>query len=189
MRSGWSEDDRFGERVRDIPQLLRGKNTPEAAHQLRRMVSETGLWRVLLLARQTAATAAQSLHAPLAALQLGALSEQSRQRRWVTDEGRLLALALEVLGRFQHVLRQPNGLSAALWNRSEVSRAKAEWWPCWEEDLSDVLAAFLRQDIGGCRVVVNREVQIHVQVWPAAAPTSRSRYRLRQGRATTRSDW
>ncbi|MEV0581143.1 HEAT repeat domain-containing protein [Streptomyces sp. NPDC050392] len=159
-RSGWIGEDHFGELIRSIPPLLQARNTPQAAHQLRRLASQTGLWRLRNLAQQTATAAARSLHAPVTPPQLRALAEQSHQRRWVTDEGHLLALVLEALGRFQHVLRRPNGLSIALWNRSESSAAQAEWWPCWEEDLSDILAAFLLQDIGGYRVVVNREVQL-----------------------------
>ncbi|MGW0875278.1 NACHT domain-containing protein [Streptomyces sp. NPDC002740] len=159
FRSGWIGEDHFGELIRSIPHLLQAKNTPQAAHQLCRLASQTGLWRLRLFARQTATAAAQSLHTPVTPPQLRALAE-SHQRRWVTDEGHLLALVLEALSRFQHALRRPNGLSIALWNRSESSAAQAEWWPCWEEDLSDILAAFLLQDIGGYRVVINREVQL-----------------------------
>ncbi|MFF3326419.1 hypothetical protein [Streptomyces sp. NPDC002889] len=160
LRSGWSGDDHFGELIRSIPPLLEAKNTPQAAHQLRRMATQTELWRLRHLARRTALAAAESLHTPVTPPQLRALAEQSQQRRWVTDEGHLLALVLEALGRFQYALHRPNGLSIALWNRSEASAARAEWWPCWEEDLSDILAVFLVQDIGGHRVVVNREVQL-----------------------------
>ncbi|WP_028961289.1 hypothetical protein [Streptomyces sp. UNC401CLCol] len=160
LRSGWIGEDHFGELLRSIPPLLQAKNTPQAAHQLRRLATQTGLWRTRHMARQTATAAAQSLHVPVTPLQLRALAEQSNQRRWVTDEGHLLALVLEALGRFQHALHRPNGLRIALWNRSESSAAKAEWWPCWEEDLSDILATFILQDIGGYRVVVNREVQL-----------------------------
>ncbi|WP_143670056.1 NACHT domain-containing NTPase [Streptomyces sp. Ag109_G2-15] len=160
LRSGWIAEDHFGELLRSIPPLLQAKNTPQAAHQLRRLAAQTGLWRMRHMARQTATAAAQSLHVPVTPPQLRALAEQSKQRRWVTDEGHLLALVLEALGRFQHALSRPNGLRIALWNRSESSAAKAEWWPCWEEDLSDILAAFILQDIGGYRVVVNREVQL-----------------------------
>ncbi|MFE6699187.1 hypothetical protein [Streptomyces sp. NPDC057718] len=160
LRSGWSSDDRFGELIRSIPSLLEAKNTPQAAHQLHRLATQTGLWRLRRLARRTALAAAQAQHAPVTPSQLQALAQQSHQRRWVTDEGHLLALVLEALDRFQFTLRRPNGLSIALWNRSDASAAKAEWWPCWEEDLSDILAVFLMQDIGGHRVVVNREVQL-----------------------------
>ncbi|MGW4198858.1 NACHT domain-containing protein [Streptomyces sp. NPDC005004] len=160
LRAGWTDDDRFGELLRSIPQLIQAKSTTKAAHQLCRMASETGLWRLRLHARETAVAAARSVHVPLTAPQLRALSEQSRERRWVTDESHLLALVLESLDRFQNVLRRPNGLSVALWNRTEASPAQAEWWPCWEEDFSDIVAAFLLQDIGGARVVVNREVQL-----------------------------
>ncbi|MFJ2008332.1 hypothetical protein [Streptomyces chartreusis] len=160
LRSGWSGEYYFGELIRSIPSLLEAKNTPQAAHQLRRMAIHTGLWRLRHQARRTALAAAQARHTPTTPPQLRALAEQSQQRRWVTDEGHLLALVLEALDRFQHALHRPNGLSIALWNRSEASAVRAEWWPCWEEDLSDILAVFLMQDIGGHRVVVNREVQL-----------------------------
>ncbi|MFF8574012.1 NACHT domain-containing protein [Streptomyces sp. CA-100214] len=160
LRSGWSDEDHFGELIRSIPPLLEAKKTRQAAHQLRRLATQTGMWRLRHLARRTATSAAQTRHAPVKPPQLRALAEQSQQRRWVTDEGHLLALVLEALERFQDALRRPNGLSIALWNRSESSAAKAQWWPCWEEDLSDILAVFLLQDIGGHRVVVNREVQL-----------------------------
>ncbi|MCC9690160.1 hypothetical protein ACFY83_34750 [Streptomyces althioticus] len=160
LRSGWAGDDHFGELLRGIPPLLQAKNTPQAAHQLRRMAAQTGLWRLRHLARQTATAAAQSLHVPVTPPQLTALARQSHHRRWVSDEGHLLALVLEALSRFQDALHRPNGLRIALWNRSDASAARAEWWPCWEEDLSDILASFLLQDIGGDRVVIDREVQL-----------------------------
>ncbi|MDH6703005.1 hypothetical protein ABZ682_40945 [Streptomyces griseoviridis] len=60
LRSGWVGEDHLGELIRSIPPLLQAKNTSQAAHQLRRLASQTGLWRLRLLARQTATTAAQS---------------------------------------------------------------------------------------------------------------------------------
>ncbi|WP_046494577.1 NACHT domain-containing protein [Streptomyces odonnellii] len=160
LRTGWTGDAHAGDLARSIPALLQAKNTAHAAHQLRRMAAWTGLRLLRRLARLTAASAAETSHISTTPSQLIALASQSKQRRWVTDEGHLLALVIEALDRFQDVLRRPNGLAVSLWNRSHADIAKAEWWPCWEDDLSDILAIFLLQDIGGERVVVNREVQL-----------------------------
>ncbi|WP_187280387.1 hypothetical protein [Streptomyces sp. IB2014 016-6] len=160
LHTGWTGDDHAGELVRSIPALLQAKNTPQAARELSRLAARTGLRHHRRLASTTAASAAETSHTPATPSQLTALASQSEQRRWVTDEGHLLALVIEALNRFQDALNRPNGLAVSLWNRSHAEVTKAEWWPCWEEDLSDILAVFLLQDIGGHRVVVNREVQL-----------------------------
>lgn len=64
------------------------------------------------------------------------------------------------LDRLQAVLQGPNGLVVNLWNRKTWAVDHTDWWPCWEEDFSDLIVAFLRQDIGGSRVVIDREVQV-----------------------------
>src|SRR5204863_7760086 len=46
-----------------------------------------------------------------------------------------------------------------LWNRDN-DRGTGGWWPAWEDDLSDLVATFLRLDLAGHRVVINREVQV-----------------------------
>ncbi|MGW0868945.1 hypothetical protein ACWD3Z_00475 [Streptomyces sp. NPDC002740] len=159
-RSGWTGEDHIGGLTRSIPQLLQSKNTPQAAHQLRCLADHTGLRSLRHLARTAASAAADARYIPTTPGQLTLLAIDSKQRRSVTDEGHLLSLVLEALNRFQDTLHRPNGLLPALWNRSDGDLAKAEWWPCWEEDLSDIIATFLLQAIGGHRVVVNREVQV-----------------------------
>lgn len=46
-----------------------------------------------------------------------------------------------------------------MWNR-EDEQAQDGWWPTWEDNLSNLLCAFLREHLAGQKPVINREVEI-----------------------------
>ena len=43
-----------------------------------------------------------------------------------------------------------------LWNREE-EEAKAGWWPAWEDTLSNLVCAFLREHLAGHKLVINAD--------------------------------
>ncbi|MEU2955928.1 hypothetical protein [Streptomyces xanthochromogenes] len=72
-----------------------------------------------------------------------------------------VGLVRESLAALEEDLQGYNGTAVTLWNRNQHRFAFAtQCWPCWEDGLSDAVASLLRRDIGGHRVVVNREVQV-----------------------------
>ncbi|MGV9565625.1 hypothetical protein [Streptomyces sp. NPDC003480] len=72
--------------------------------------------------------------------------------RTVTDARHLQDTALASLDRIQVILQGPNHPVIVLWNRNHAEINRAICWPCWEEDFSGLIAALLRQDLGGHRV-------------------------------------
>ena len=42
----------------------------------------------------------------------------------------------------------------------KTREAKAGWWPTWEDTLSNLVCAFLREHLAGHKLVINREVEI-----------------------------
>ena len=144
---------------RELLGLLISKKTPEAVRELTGLATRypelTDLrWHAKAVARA------------VAELQVGRLVPEQLWRlaadtnlRTISDARHLQDIVLASLDRLQAVLQGPNGLVVTLWNRKSAAVDHTDWWPCWEEDFSDLVAAFLRQDIGGHRVVINREVQ------------------------------
>ncbi|MEV8100295.1 hypothetical protein [Kitasatospora sp. NPDC085879] len=153
-------DDRVQDMVHSLSHILSARNTERAAAELRGLASDyPAVWQLRLQARTTARAAAARNAAPIPPEQLLRLAAHSTLRV-VRDERHLLDIVSESLRRFQQALHRPNGLIVALWNRESPGVNHTDWWPCWEEDFSDIVATFLLQDIGGHRVVINREVQV-----------------------------
>lgn len=167
MQSGFvGEDDRLRDMARTLPNILAHKATLEAAAELRALAEAyPGIWQLRTEARATTRTAAARHAAPVEPEQLIRLADTT-QLRWIADERHLLDIVLESLERFAKALHRPNGLIVALWNRERPGVNHSQWWPCWEEDFSDIVATFLLQDIGGHRVVINREVQVRRPGFP-----------------------
>jgi hypothetical protein len=106
---------------------------------------------------------AQDLHrqrdwAPLSPGDLTRLLRDSRTRL-VRDIAELTAVVLEALDTLQEQALWPHGWSMLLWNREDEA-ASSGWWPAWEDSLSNLLAAFLREHLAGRKPVINREVEI-----------------------------
>ncbi|MFJ7990428.1 hypothetical protein [Streptomyces sp. NPDC096351] len=146
--------------VRALPALIAHHQTPTAAAELHRLADlHAPAWDLRHAARSTERAAAARTTTPLVPRELLGLADNRHLRR-VTDERQLHDVVLESLHRFQKELSSPNGLVLALWNRDQHGTDHTRWWPCWEEDFSDLLATFLRLDIEGHRVIINREVQL-----------------------------
>ncbi|MGQ4330877.1 NACHT domain-containing protein [Streptomyces hayashii] len=164
--------------------LLISKTSPEAVRELTGLA--TRYPELADLRRHVKATAREvaELQAfPVVPKQLRRLAADTKLRT-VTDARHLQDIVLASLDRLQTILQGSNGLVVNLWNRNNWTVDHTDWWPCWEEDFSDMVAALLRQDIGGNRVVINREVQVDrsgfpgrrtdIQIQAAAPPTSSS---------------
>ncbi|MBF9073909.1 hypothetical protein [Streptacidiphilus fuscans] len=155
-----SRNEKLADIVRAIPQVLITRATHEAANgllQLSQAYPEA--WYLAGAARTAARAAAAAQAAAVPPHELFRLAESARLRR-ISDQHHLLAVVEEALDRFRRTLHGPNGLVIALWNRDKDKVSQSDWWPCWEEDFSDIVASFLQHDIGGDRVIINREVQV-----------------------------
>ncbi|MEU1591282.1 hypothetical protein ABZ468_00110 [Streptomyces sp. NPDC005708] len=140
--------------------LLISKNTPESVRALTSLATRyPELADLRWHAKSAARTVAELQAHPLIPEQLRLLAADTNLRA-VTDASHLQDIVLASLNRLQAILQAPNGLVVNLWNRRTAAVDHTNWWPCWEEDFSDLVAALLRQDIGGHRVVINREVQV-----------------------------
>ncbi|MFJ7297795.1 hypothetical protein [Streptomyces collinus] len=158
---GIQPDDRLVDLLQHLPRLLASRATPSAATALRRLAqTHPGVPQLRVYARVTARAAADRDALPLEPEQLIRLATDT-QTRLVRDARQLLDLVRESLSAMQEDLQGYNGTAVNLWNRDRSRfEANTRCWPCWEDDLSDAVASFLRRDIGGHRVVVNREVQV-----------------------------
>lgn len=166
---------------RELLSLLISKNTPEAVRELIDLATRyPELADLRWHAKATARAVAELQARPLIPEQLRRLATNTNLRA-VSDARHLQEIVLASLDRLQAILQGPNGLVVNLWNRKTAAVDHADWWPCWEEDFSDLIATLLRQDIGGHRVVINREVQIDrpgfpgrrtdIQIQATAPPT------------------
>jgi hypothetical protein len=158
---GIQPDDRLVDLLQHLPRLLASRATPSAAAALRRLAqTHPSVSQPRVYARATARAAADRDALPLEPEQLIRLATDT-QTRLVRDARQLLDLVRESLSAMQEDLQGYNGTAVNLWNRDRSRfEANTRCWPCWEDDLSDAVASFLRRDIGGHRVVVNREVQV-----------------------------
>ncbi|SHH33319.1 hypothetical protein [Streptomyces sp. 3214.6] len=162
LRSGFiQEEDRLVDLLRHLPLSLASCGTHTAAAALHRLAQAyPQVWQLRMLARDTARTAADHSLRPLEPEQLIRLATD-HQARLVRDARQLLDLVRESLAAMEEDLQGYNGTAVTLWNRNQHRfTSSTQCWPCWEDDLSDAVASFLRRDIGGHRVVVNREVQV-----------------------------
>jgi hypothetical protein len=106
---------------------------------------------------------AQDLHrqrdwAPLSSGDLTRLLRDSKSRL-VRDIAELTAVVLEALDTLQEQALWPHGWSMLMWNRAEEA-TRDEWWPTWEDNLSNLICAFLREHLAERKPVINREVEI-----------------------------
>jgi hypothetical protein len=146
--------------VRDrLPYILAARPTDQASVELKRLADAHPdiamlrmLWRGHV--RGMAARTWQPLTPPQV-VELVAATD----RRIVHDSRQMQDVVLEALGRLQDALSAPNGLVTLLWNREDEAGTSG-WWPVWEVDFSDLVATFLRLDLAGHQVVINREVQV-----------------------------
>jgi hypothetical protein len=147
--------------ARSLPNILAAKNTPDAAVELHMLAGRyPSLWQLRAQARVTARTAAAQYAEPVSPEELIRLADNT-ELRVVRDERQLLDIVIESLDTWEQELQGYNGTAVNLWNRDRDKFEKdTKCWPCWEDDLCDAVTAFLRRDIGGHRVVINREVEV-----------------------------
>ncbi|GAA2158214.1 hypothetical protein GCM10009760_61040 [Kitasatospora kazusensis] len=162
-RSGFvrESNDTLSDMARSLPNILAAKNTPQAAAELRDLAQKyPDLWQLRMQARATARAAAARYAVPVQPEVLIRLAGDA-QLRIVRDERQLLDIVTESLRALEQELQGYNGTAVNLWNRDQDKFGKdTKCWPCWEDDLCDAVTSFLRRDIGGHRVVVNREVEV-----------------------------
>lgn len=140
--------------------LLVSKRTPDAARELTRLAGRyPQLTDLRSHAKDLPRQVAELQVRPLTPEQLRRLAADSTLRT-VTDARHLQDIVLASLARIQTIIQGPNHPVIVLWNRDDPNLDQATCWPCWEDDFSDFITALLRQDIGGHRVVINREVEI-----------------------------
>jgi len=80
---------------------------------------------------------------------------QSRDKRYVADSATLKQILLDTLEEIAVELRGALGLSLQLWNTAPHRIPKSE------NEISNVLAEWLRTRLAGDRAVINREVEIN----------------------------
>jgi hypothetical protein len=144
---------------RQLTALIANQRTPEAADQVHALATRyPDHWQLRELARQLPRDVAAQSWQPLGTQDLLALADDTTLRL-VHDQRQLSDVVTESLTRFQHLLQMSNGWVTLLWNR-ENDKASTGWWPAWEQDLSDMVATFLKHDLEERQIIVNREVQI-----------------------------
>ncbi|MDC2960453.1 hypothetical protein PO587_39130 [Streptomyces gilvifuscus] len=156
-----SSDSRLLPLLGFVCRVLASRATHPAASALYRLARHyPQLPQLARYARSTARAATDRSVQPLEPEQLIRLATD-HQARLVRDPRQLLDLVRESLTALEKDLQGSNGTAITLWNRDRPRfNSATQCWPCWEDDLSDAVASFLRRDIGGHRVVVNREVQV-----------------------------
>lgn len=80
--------------------------------------------------------------------------------RFVESGEQLLRVVLESLGRAQDELQGETPAVRDLWNDVGLRGKVRYYTPKNENEISDWLARFMRRDLGGRKIVVNREVEI-----------------------------
>ena len=80
-------------------------------------------------------------------------------RRIVRNVADLTQVVLDALDTLQKQALQSHGWSMLMWNR-EDEKATTGWWPTWEDNLSNLICAFLREHLAEQKPVINREVEI-----------------------------
>lgn len=147
---------------------LEGRGTGEAVEALRTLAGRLPSWRVTL--RRAAHAAQENVRwrawVPVRPQDLLRLVRDVRAR-FVRDETHLLDLVVDTLANLQAELRGEIPTAQALWD-THSGRPKGE------EDFSDFVAHFLRRELEGRGVVVNREVVIRRRVATGGAPGERT---------------
>ena len=149
------------ERWRDsLLQQLENRGTEPGCRVLRRLESEFPEldWLKAIRARAEANQRRQSWVPPSPG-ELIALAARP-ELRFVESGDQLLHVIRESLERAQEELRGETPAVRDLWNDLGLHDNVRYYTPKSENELSDWLARFMRRDLAGRRIVVNREVEI-----------------------------
>jgi hypothetical protein len=141
-----------------LPELIAQHLTDAAARELQDLVREhPGHPDLPAMAADHARRLSENLP-PLTLEQFSTLTSDTR-RRIVRDITELTQVVLEALDTLQEQALLSHGWSMLMWNRLD-EKAKDGWWPTWEDTLSNLICAFLREHLAEQKPVINREVEI-----------------------------
>lgn len=151
-----------------LPELIAGRLTDAATRELLGLAAaHPGHLGLAKLAADHARRVSENLCPPTLAEFTTLTTDVAT--RVVRDITGLTMVVLEALDVLQEQALRSHGLSMLLWNR-ETEDAKEGWRPAWEDTLSNLVCAFLREHLAGHKLVINREVEI----WPARIDGSRT---------------
>ena len=141
-----------------LPELIAEHLTEDAALELQTLAVEYPEYPGLPgLAASHACRVSENLP-PLTLAEFAVLISDVT-RRIVRNVADLTRVVLDALDTLQKEALRSHGWSMLMWNR-EDELAKAGWWPTWEDNLSNLICAFLREHLTEQKPVINREVEI-----------------------------
>jgi hypothetical protein len=141
-----------------LPELIAQHLTGNAARELQDLVTEhPGHPGLPGVAADHARRLSENLP-PLTLAQFSTLTSDAN-RRIVRDIGELTQVVLDALDTLQEQALWSHGWSTLMWNR-EDEKAADGWWPTWEDNLSNLICAFLREHVATHKPAIDREVEI-----------------------------
>jgi hypothetical protein len=142
-----------------LPELIAEPLTATAARELEHLAKEhPGNQELPRLAADHARRLSENLP-PLTLAQFSILTTDPR-RRIVRNITELTQVVTDALDTLQEQALWSHGWSMIMWNRANEA-AEDGWWPTWEDNLSNLICAFLREHLTQQKPVINREVEIH----------------------------
>jgi hypothetical protein len=158
----FTERHRLAELRSSVFMILVNRGTKEACVTIESLINkypDQRSWMAWRL-REAKANYFRKTWSPPSAVQIIELLSDS-SKRYVENEEELLRVASESLSRFQHKCKKgPFPAVGNFWNYQGSGNNRTNFRPKDEEDLSDGIAAWLRDDLGPSRgIVINREVQ------------------------------
>jgi hypothetical protein len=141
-----------------LPELIAEQLTEDASRELQALAAQFPEHPGLpdLTAAHTRRVSENLPPLTLAQFALVTTDVTTRIVRSIAD---LTRVVLDALDTLQEQARRSHGWAMLMWNR-EDERAKDGWWPTWEDNLSNLVCAFLREHLGERKPVINREVEI-----------------------------
>jgi hypothetical protein len=158
-----TEQHRYAELRNNAFMILVNRGTKEACTAIESLMQrfpDQKSWMAWRL-KEAQANYFRRTWTPPSAVQIISLLSNSN-RRYVENEEELLSVVLESLGRFQNDCKSSSPPAVgAYWNYQKVGNKRTDFRPKEEEDLSDGIARWLRNDLGPSRgIITNREVQV-----------------------------
>jgi hypothetical protein len=141
-----------------LPELIAQRLTDAAAHELRCLAGEHPEHSDLPALCAIHARRLSENVRPLTLTEFSTITNDV-SRRIVRNFIELTQVVLDALDRLQEQALWSHGWSMLMWNRIDET-AKDGWWPTWEDNLSNLICAFLREHLVEQKPVINREVEI-----------------------------
>jgi hypothetical protein len=141
-----------------LPELIAQTLTEAASRELQSLAIEhPGHAGLADLVAVHARAVSQNLR-PLTLDEFSALTTDAN-RRIVRNITELTRAVLDALDALQEQALRSHGWSNLMWNRTDED-AEDGWWPTWEDNLSNLVCAYLREHLARQKPVINREVEI-----------------------------